>query len=334
MNIRYSRQIILLSCLLLTAHCTDPRPSAALSLAESVPTFHTIGDSTVALWRPDAYPKKGWGQDLQFFLDPSQVIVRDEAVSGSSAKSFYDSAWAQVKESIRPGDFVSIQFGINDSKGDPARHTDPFTTFKEYLTKFCNETQALGAYPILVTTVNRNSWRDGVIYPAYHDYPIATRQLASEINVPLIDLDRKEGELRTLMGEAYALRYLSMIAPAGQWPSYPNETNDSVHFQEAGALELDNLVIDSLQELGDATPMSILAEAVLPRYRVEIQNSTPAFGMVTRSQFLPAGVTLNLLAVPNADQTFLGWTGDITGTSLTLQTTMDAQPKVIKASFD
>ena len=70
----------------------------------------------------------------------------------------------------------------------------PFTTFKEYLTRFVNETRALGAYPILVATQPRNAWNAGpnpTVYPAYHDYPVASRQLAGELGVPLIDLDAR-----------------------------------------------------------------------------------------------------------------------------------------------
>ncbi|HYP16247.1 MAG TPA: hypothetical protein VEQ65_03470, partial [Opitutus sp.] len=55
------------------------------------------------------------------------------------------------------GDYVTVQFGINDSAND-TRHTDPATTFKDFLRRYVNETRALGAYPILVTTQNRNAW--------------------------------------------------------------------------------------------------------------------------------------------------------------------------------
>lgn len=231
---------------------------------------------------------------------------------GSSSKSFYDNNWAGVKDTVQAGDFVTIQFGINDASSDPARHTDPFTTFQEYLTAFCDETAALGAYPILVTTVNRNSWRDGVIYPAYHNYPIATRTLAAQINVPLIDLDQMEGDLRTSLGESYSLNYLSMIFLPGDWPNYPNGSSDSVHFQDSGSIEIDNLVVEGIRALQDDPNVSQLIPALLPTYRVDIQVNDAKYGMVTRSQDVPAGVTFTLLAIPNPGHTFVEWTGDVT----------------------
>src|ERR1700687_1901965 len=80
----------------------------------SATTIHTIGDSTVAVWPSRYYPKTGWGQDLQFFFDSSTVIIDDQAISGSSSKSFYDNNWGTVKDTLQAGDFVTIQFGIND----------------------------------------------------------------------------------------------------------------------------------------------------------------------------------------------------------------------------
>jgi len=301
--------------------------------ASAVTTIHTIGDSTVSIWPSKYYPKTGWGQDLHFFFDPSKVITNDHAVSGTSSKSFYDNYWAAVKATIKAGDFVTIQFGINDAKTDTARHTDPFTTFEDYLTKFCNETQALGAHPILVTTVNRNSWKNGVIYPAYHNYPIATRELAAKITVPLIDLDKVEGDLRTSLGETYSLAYLSMIFPAGDWPNYASGSSDSVHFQESGAIELDNLVVAGIQALNSDPNVGQLIPALLPTYRVDIRIDHSTFGMVTRTQFVPAGITFTLLAVPNSGHTFVGWIRDVTSTSAITQFKMGTTAKFITGRF-
>ena len=309
---------------------------SVLSLTLSVSaatTIHTIGDSTVAIWPSNFYPKTGWGQDLHFFFDSSKVVIDDQAISGTSAKSFYDNNWTAVKTTIKAGDFVTIQFGINDAASDAARHTDPFTTFEDYLTRFCNETMALGAHPILVATVNRNTWKNGVIYPAYHNYPIATRQLAAKIAVPLIDLDKMEGDLRTSVGESYSLNYLSMIFPAGDWPNYLTGSSDSVHFQESGAIELDNLVIAGIKLLQADPNVSQLIPALLPTNPVTIRINQFTFGIVTRTQNVPAGITFTFLAVPNAGHTFIGWSGDVTTTNALTQFTMGTTAKLITGNF-
>ncbi|MDI5789865.1 hypothetical protein PO124_20220 [Bacillus licheniformis] len=40
---------------------------------------------------------------------------------------------------MKRGDYLLIQFGINDAGQDPARHTDPYTTFQEYLRTYINK---------------------------------------------------------------------------------------------------------------------------------------------------------------------------------------------------
>lgn len=138
---------------------------------------HTIGDSTMATY-DETSDKRGWGQMLnQFFT--SELQVNNRAKSGASSKSFYNEApyWATVKTQIAAGDYVFIQFAHNDEKnngvdGDEVqaanpdsvvadtRGTAPFTTYKEYLRKYVDETRALDATPVLVTPiVRRYLWR-------------------------------------------------------------------------------------------------------------------------------------------------------------------------------
>ena len=67
-----------------------------------------------------------------FFTE--DVVVDNHARNGRSSKSFIDEGlWQNVLDKIKPGDYVFIQFGHNDEKNDPHRHTDPGTTFDENL---------------------------------------------------------------------------------------------------------------------------------------------------------------------------------------------------------
>ncbi len=194
----------------------------------AVPTVYIIGDSTVASYSSGSI--RGWGQYMYYFISSSKATISDKAVAGTSSKSFYNTYWSAIKSSLKSGDYVMIQFGINDAATDTARHTDPSTTFKTYLTNFCNETKSKGAQPILVSTLCRDAWNsDGVtIYPAYHGYPVATRELASAINVPLVDLDKLSIAYCQAKGKAYvdANIYVS----------------DHVHLTSTGALTYAGLV--------------------------------------------------------------------------------------------
>ena len=122
-------------------------------------TIFVIGDSTAAEkagFRNS--PERGWGMVLQGFFD-DKVIVDNHAVNGRSSLSFINEGrWKKVLDRIKPGDYVFIQFGHNDEKPKPDRHTDPGSTFDANLARFVNETRAKGGNPVLFNAVVRRCY--------------------------------------------------------------------------------------------------------------------------------------------------------------------------------
>lgn len=309
------------------------------SPASAVTTLYTIGDSTVAPYDAAHFPQSGWGEQLGFFFNSANVVVVDKAVGGTSSKSFYDSFWTPVKNSLKPGDFVTIQFGINDAAADAARHTVPFTTFTDYLKKFIAETRAKGAFPILISTQNRDSWTATTPpqpYPAYHDYPVAARQLAADtsINVPFVDLDQMCTAFRVQMGPFYTQHFVYLNTEPGEYSRFPDGHADSVHFQQAGAIEMARLVVTGIRQLsGNATIASKLIANLVPVNQVTFMANTSNGGVVTRTQSFPARMQVTAKALPNSGVKFTSWTGGLTGTKSTLQFTMGNSPLTIIANF-
>jgi len=87
------------------------------------------------------------------------------------------------------GDYYLIQFGHNDEKDDPARHTDPETTFAANLRKFVKDAEAIGGVPVLISPLARRTFKDGK--PSNADlrlYANAARRVAEEEDVTFIDL--------------------------------------------------------------------------------------------------------------------------------------------------
>lgn len=303
-------------------------------LAHAIPTWYTIGDSTVQTYTSGYYPRAGWGQVLPRFFDTTKVAIINKAVGGTSSKSFYDSFWAPVRDGLKSGDYVTIQFGINDSATDTARHTDPFTTFESYLTKFCNETKAKGAHPILVATQPRNAWNaDGTMYAAYHDYPVATRQLASSLGVPLIDLDSRCKTFFATLGQTYCTWFIYNNYLGSTWPNYPSGNSDNVHFQEMGAYELAKQVVAAIQALSGDANVSKLIPMIKPMYKVSFAINNSSYGLITRTQSFPAGAVVSAYAYANSGHSFVGWTGSITDTHRVSQFTMGTATKSITGTF-
>jgi len=280
--------------------------------------LYTIGDSTVQNYTAGYYPRTGWGQVLQSFFQTSGVVVDNKAVGGTSSKSFYNLYWPAVRNALVAGDYVFIQFGINDrTSTDTARYAPTGGVFEGYLTRFVNEARARGAVPVLVTTIRRNAWtNDSVVYDAYHDDPIAVRTVAKSLNVPLIDLDARAKVLMQSVRQVYSTSFWYNNYLPGEYPNYPSGNTDEVHFQEMGAIEMAKLVVDGLQALSGDARVSGLLPQLYPRRQVSTSANMPAAGLITRPALYPPGVTITLKAVPATGRRFTRW-ADAAGTTVT-----------------
>src|SRR3954470_12229062 len=206
-------------------------------------TVYVAGDSTAATYATADVPRAGWGQALPVFLRP-EITVVNGALSGASSKSFADLGRLQlILDAIRPGDLLLISFGHNDEKiDDPARYTEPWSTFQEHLRLYLDGARARHAHPVLVTPVERRRFTaDGVAYLSHGEYPDAMRALAAGTGTPLIDLTALSFDLWGKLGPEATKDYFLHLAP-GESPNYPDGVADNTHFQAHGAIEVARLV--------------------------------------------------------------------------------------------
>jgi pectinesterase len=154
---------------------------AAIQAPQPAIRIVLVGDSTVT---DDA----GWGAGFRK-LAAARAEVINLAAGGRSSKSYVDEGrWAEALAT--KGDYYLIQFGHNDEPGKgPARETDPKTSFRTYMARYVDEARAIGATPVLVTSLVRRIYNeDGTIRTTQTPYVDAVRALAVEKGVPLIDL--------------------------------------------------------------------------------------------------------------------------------------------------
>jgi len=271
----------------------------------------TIGDSTVQDYTEGYSPRKGWGQMLQYFFTTSGVTVINKAVGGTSSMSFYNNNWPGVRDQLKTGDYVFIQFGINDrNSADPLRYAPAQTTFKTYIRKFVADIKAKGGIPVLVTTVRRNSWTNGLPYDAYHDHPIAMRELATELNLQLVDLDKRCYELFSAQGQLYTTRHIIMNLVAGEYPNYKNGNTDDVHYQQTGATDMARYVCDAIKN-STFTNIKKLIPFLKPQYTVTVNiNDKAKAQTVTRTITYPQGIPVTLKTIPATGAKFLRWNNE------------------------
>jgi lysophospholipase L1-like esterase len=223
-------------------------PAAALA----VPTVYIAGDSTVMTYKSsyNLYPQQGWGGRLPDYYT-SSVAWANKAIGGRSSKSFVDEGrLSAILSVIQPGDYLFVQFGHNDGSSDPALHTDPYTTYKQYLAMYVDGAFQHGATPVLVTPMGRRSYDStGKFINDFVDRVAAMKQLATEKNCKLIDLNAKSIAYYNSIGVAPTTNVFLWLA-ANLYPNFPNGVQDHTHFQEYGAAELATLVAQGISEIG------------------------------------------------------------------------------------
>ena len=205
-------------------------------------TIYVVGDSTAANYAVGEVPRAGWGQALPLFLRPGTVVV-NEALSAASSKSFADvGRLDRLLAVIQPRDVLLISFGHGDQSTYPSRHTEPWTTYREYLSRYVRGARVAGALPVLVTPVERRRFTaDDVAYLSHGEYPDAMRALAADTGTPLIDLSALSFELWKSLGAEATKEYFLWL-DAGEAPKFPAGVSDDTHLQARGAIEVARLV--------------------------------------------------------------------------------------------
>jgi lysophospholipase L1-like esterase len=207
-------------------------------------TVFTIGDSTMANKKAEVAPETGWCQVFSAFVDQT-VEVKNRAINGRSTKSFIaEGRWKTVLDSLKAGDYVFIQFGHNDAKiQDTTRFTDPFTTYRKNLERFVRETREKGATPILFTSIVRRKFENGFLTDTHGNYPVVVRQVATKMNVPLIDLQLLTAGAVTALGDEASKSIYLWTPPTDK---FPEGRKDDTHLKVEGATLVAKLAAQQL----------------------------------------------------------------------------------------
>jgi lysophospholipase L1-like esterase len=169
-----------------------------------------VGDSTVA-------PRNGWGPGFCADVD-SAVTCVNLAKNGRSTSSYRaESSWAAVMDMLKSNaaysaTYVLIQFGHNDQPGKPGRSTDLATEFPANLRQYVVDLKSAGAKPVLITSLTRRTFQVGRLKNDLVPWADATKKVAAEENVPLLDLNSESAAAVQKMGPVEA-NTLAMAPP-------------------------------------------------------------------------------------------------------------------------
>jgi lysophospholipase L1-like esterase len=207
-----------------------------------------IGDSTMANKMPEKYPETGWGQVFGALFNNNATII-NKAMNGRSTKSFItENRWEEVKNNLKKGDYVFIQFGHNDEKINNLKLGTSIKEYHQNLVKYVTETRAKNANPILLTPIERRIFKSDTLYDSHGLYPQEVRKVAIELNVPIIDLQKKSHELLLSYGVKESTK-LFLHLDSGLSKNYPLGIKDNTHFSKEGAKCMANIVAQSIKEM-------------------------------------------------------------------------------------
>jgi rhamnogalacturonan acetylesterase len=197
-----------------------------------VPTLFLCGDSTMDS-RPNAKEplvngfraRIGWGGSVIPYFDTDRINVENHAKGGISTRTLMNGGyWRAILSRLKPGDFVLIESGHNDSSaldGPTGRGTiksnaeattqiinkdgqsEVVHTYGWYLRRFISDTQSKGATPIILSPVPRNYWKDKSTFNnIMEDYVQLAREVADAAKVQYIDMNQALAAQYAPMGQA------------------------------------------------------------------------------------------------------------------------------------
>jgi len=169
-----------------------------------------VGDSTMAV-------NSGWGPGFCADVVP-QLTCLNMAKGGRSTSSYRaEGSWAQVMDQLKRNSqfsatYVLIQFGHNDQPGKPGRSTDLATEFPANLRQYVEDVKAAGGNAVLITSLTRRSFRDGKVKDDLLPWADATKKVAADEGVPVLDLNADSIAAVNKMGPVEA-NTLAMAPP-------------------------------------------------------------------------------------------------------------------------
>ncbi|MEU1321069.1 GDSL-type esterase/lipase family protein [Streptomyces tibetensis] len=239
-----------------TSRCSGSAAPAARAAAQPV-TVWLAGDSTMANPGSARCPV-GWGSQFDALFN-ADVTVRNQAVGGRSIQTWmyegnvsstkgsdgecrltsgtYSSRWQSMLNAstgMKAGDYLFIQFGINDSSSTCPRHVGP-ARYRQLMTTMVQAALARGAHPVLLTPVAAITC-SGSTATKNRGFVNETFAVGSATGAPVVDLHSLSVSLYN------SLRFCPHNGDYGSGPVGAFFCNDHTHFETYGAQRIAGLV--------------------------------------------------------------------------------------------
>lgn len=232
-------------------------------------TVWIAGDSTVANGNTPC--PVGWGKLFDAHFN-DQVTVTNSAVGGRSVRTWLynvttemdpsgecvlmtdgsgnptlQARWQAMLDGMKSGDYLIIQFGINDGSATCDRHVG-LDAFKESYAMMAEAAKARGTQPIFLTPVSSISCNGSTAVGSRGAFVTATKEAGAGDDVPVIDLHQLSVDLYQAHGFCPVSGgdvSASTTGPVGDF-----FCDDHTHFETQGATEIAALLAQALRDQG------------------------------------------------------------------------------------
>ncbi len=215
------------------------------------PTLYIAGDSTAQTYDyTKVYPQTGWGQVFaDCFTD--DVIIENRSMGGRSSKSYNnDGRLDRILTEMHPGDYVFIQFGINDGAENKPERYISVEDYKSLITeKYMGEVTKRGGTPVLMTATAASWWdeENNKFSESRQDYADPTREIAKETGCMFIDVNRIMTDAWNAMDKNEVLSGYFICEPL-ESKAYPAGTDDHTHLKAKGAKAVAALIAEDIKK--------------------------------------------------------------------------------------
>ncbi|MEV6299150.1 cellulose binding domain-containing protein [Actinoplanes sp. NPDC051861] len=183
------------------------------------------------------------GRSIQTWLYEGNVTtVKNSAGECTLSSTAYSSRWTAMLNGFKSGDYLIVQFGINDGDSACPRHVGT-ARFKELLGVMASAAKARGVRPVLVTPVAAITC-SGSAAVGNRGFVTETKDAAAANGVPVIDLHARSVAL---------YNSLRLCPNNGDYTTGAVGAffcNDHTHFEAAGARQIAGLIATALREQG------------------------------------------------------------------------------------
>ena len=221
------------------------RPQPGSTRKGSNPVLFLVGNSTMRNGTKGngSNGQWGWGYFANKYFDESKITVENQALGGMSTRTFYTDLWPAVRDALKPGDWVIVSIGHNDSAdffdarrargvipgvapdtmivgfNQRTQRQDTVYSYGTYLRKYISDIRERGANAILMSLTPRDARDDKgkIIRKPQTEW---AAYIAAIEGVPFVDLNERSG---------------AKLDSYSEWKQHYHFLGDKIHTSKFGA---------------------------------------------------------------------------------------------------